>query len=106
MSGKDLLKKSLASHRAKTKAEKRKRDAEEEGRGTGVKQKGNFFCGSGGRGRGKYFAENNDNNEPPFSIQPGLSETIPLDGWFYFTIIFFLSLRLIILFTLHFSVYR
>ena len=44
MSGKDLLKKSLASHWATTKAEKRKRDAQEEGRGTGVKQTGNFFC--------------------------------------------------------------
>jgi hypothetical protein len=49
MSGKDLFKKSLASHRATTTAEKRKRDAQEEGRGTGFKQKGNFFCGLEGR---------------------------------------------------------
>lgn len=83
MSGKNLLKKFLASHRATTKAEKKKRDAENGDVQQGQNKKRNIFSGSGDRGREKYYDQNNDNNEPPFSFQPGLSETVPLDGWFY-----------------------
>ena len=51
MSDRDVLKDSLARHRARTKAEKRKSDAVEQGQ-VSVKRLGNFFR-SFGRSRGR-----------------------------------------------------
>ncbi|KAK4007357.1 hypothetical protein OUZ56_012517 [Daphnia magna] len=78
MSERDLLKKSLASHRATTKSEKRKSRAQEEGRGTGVKLIRNYFSDFGGRVRRKN--QDQYGNDEPASIQPGGSEIIPLDA--------------------------
>ncbi len=82
MSGRDLLKQSLASHAAQTKAEKRRSGAQKQGRGSRVKRVGNYFSGFGGINKGRGIGQNHAQfgNDDPTSTQPYCSETTTSDG--------------------------